>query len=250
MSAIDLRFGRWQDVLSDVTCDALIVDAPYSERTHSGHDASAGGHKGNGKDNSTRKTIAYAKWTAADVSKFCAFWSPRTRGWIVSITDHVLARAWESSLLSLGRYVFPPLPFIETGSRVRLSGDGPSSWACWMVVARPSTVEFSRWGTLDGAYIAPNERKPVMGGKHLGLMRAIVRDYSRPGDLICDPCAGGSTTLIAAAMEGRRAVGAEMDPHHYEISRRRIAKGWTQPMFVDDRAPAPIQEDLFGGAKK
>jgi hypothetical protein len=28
---IDLRQGRYQDTLADVTCDALIVDAPYSD---------------------------------------------------------------------------------------------------------------------------------------------------------------------------------------------------------------------------
>jgi 23S rRNA G2445 N2-methylase RlmL len=33
----DLRLGRWQDVLADVTeCDAVITDPPYGERTHSG----------------------------------------------------------------------------------------------------------------------------------------------------------------------------------------------------------------------
>ena len=37
-----LRLGRWQDALAGVECDALIVDAPYSARTHGGHDAVAG----------------------------------------------------------------------------------------------------------------------------------------------------------------------------------------------------------------
>lgn len=34
----DLRLGRYQDVLGDVECDLLCVDAPYSARTHAGHD--------------------------------------------------------------------------------------------------------------------------------------------------------------------------------------------------------------------
>lgn len=34
---IELRCGRWQDVLADVTqCDAVITDPPYSDKTHSG----------------------------------------------------------------------------------------------------------------------------------------------------------------------------------------------------------------------
>jgi len=72
-----------------------------------------------------------------------------------------------------------------------------------------------------------------MGGKPLRLMRAIVRDYTRPGDIVCDPCAGGGTTLLAALTEGRGAVGAEMDPAHYEIARKRLAAGYTPPLFFE-----------------
>ena len=67
--------------------------------------------------------------------------------------------------------------------------------------------------------------------KPLWLMRAIIRDYTRPGDLVCDPCAGGGTTLLAAAMEGRRAVGAEIDPKTYALAQKRIARGYTPTMF-------------------
>jgi DNA methylase len=250
----DLRLGRWQDVLADVTCDALIVDAPYSERTHESHSARTDVLTACARDakwaatGGQRQTISYDKWTPEHVMEFCGHWSERTSGWFVSITDHVLAPVWERVLQSLGRYVFAPLPLVETGSRVRLAGDGPSSWTCWVIVARPKTREFQRWGTLQGAYVDTNERKPVVGGKPLGIMRAIVRDYSRPGDLICDPCAGGGTTLLAALTEGRRAVGAEMDPKHYEIARKRLAKGFTPPLFVDRPEPAK-QEAMFDDGK-
>ena len=76
-----------------------------------------------------------------------------------------------------------------------------------------------------------------MGGKPLWLMRSLIRDYSRPGDLICDPCAGGGTTLLSAAMENRKAIGAEMDPKHYEIARKRIAKGYTPSLFTEAAKP-------------
>ena len=35
-SMIDFRLGKYQDVLCDVECDALICDPPYSDRTHKG----------------------------------------------------------------------------------------------------------------------------------------------------------------------------------------------------------------------
>jgi site-specific DNA-methyltransferase (adenine-specific) len=53
-------------------------------------------------------------------------------------------------------------------------------------------------------------------------MRQIVADYSAPGDLICDPFAGMATTLLAASAEGRRAVGAEMDPETHRLALARL----------------------------
>lgn len=259
-SQCDLRFGRWQDVLSDVECDCLMVDAPYSERTHAGHDAGAkyGNAKaGEPRDNvarqaaklpPARRKIDYEAWSIADVEAFVASWAPRTRGWFVTITDHVLASVWETCLRAQRRFVFPPIPLVEIGSRVRLSGDGPSCWTCWVVVARPSSQTFARWGTLPGAYIDTPERKPIVGGKHLGLMRALVRDYSRPGDLVCDPCCGAATTLIAAMTEGRRAIGAECLPAHYEIARKRMARGFTPTLFSEQAGRVQAsQPDLFDG---
>ena len=39
---IDLRHGKWEDALIDVErVDTLLVHAPYSARTHAGHDGAA-----------------------------------------------------------------------------------------------------------------------------------------------------------------------------------------------------------------
>lgn len=210
--------------------DALIADCPYSDRTHSGHDAAAATQN----DNAYRRTLNYSAWSARDVHDFVSHWAPRVRGWMVSITDHVLAPAWEDAFKEVGRYPFSPLACVVPGSRVRQLGDGPAQWSTFAVVARPRSTDFSRWGALDGAYVQPPgqpREQLVPGGKPLWLMRALVRDYTRPGDLVCDPCSGGATTLLAAVMEGRRAVGAEMDPTHYEIGRKRLERGYTVPMF-------------------
>jgi site-specific DNA-methyltransferase (adenine-specific) len=224
----DLRLGRWQDALDGVTCDALITDPPYSERTHKGHDSGrrndGGGvvmaHGGSQGAN----PITYSAWTDDDARSFVSSWAPRVRGWFVVLTDHRLAAVFESAMEAVGRYVFAPLPCVDIGSRVRLSGDGPSSWTCWAVVSRPSNREFQRWGTLPGAYVTSGAGdRAIMGGKRTDTMRAIVRDYSRPGDLICDPCAGAATTLLAARMEGRRAIGAEMDPATYAKAMARLS---------------------------
>ena len=218
----DLRLGRWQDALADVTCDALITDAPYSARTHKAY---RGGRE-SARDGRARRDLDYASLDESGVREIVESWAPRTRGWMVSITDDILAPMWSQAMEDAGRYVFAPLPAYIPGRSVRLSGDGPSCWAYWIVVSRPRTREFTRWGTLPGGYhVSPgNDRNcKRIGGKPLALMRYLVADYSRPGDVVCDPFAGGATTLIAAKLEGRIGIGAEVDPDTHAAAIRMIS---------------------------
>lgn len=120
------------------------------------------------------------------------------------------------------------------------------------MVSRPRERRFQSWGSLPGAYVPPlaaggtaNTDRIIKGGKPLWLMQQLVQHYSRPGDLICDPCAGGGTTLLAAAIEGRRAIGAEMDPVTYAKAQKRIARGYTPVMRFGDDRPKAVQQDLL-----
>lgn len=131
----------WRALLSGASCDTLIVDAPYSERVHAGHDAQVEHLESN------RRTLDYGHWTTRDVGDFVAAWSPRTRGWFVSITDHVLAVAWADALTHAGRYVFAPLPFVAPGSRVRLAGDGRNLLDFGEPWQEKSAVPVAGWST-------------------------------------------------------------------------------------------------------
>jgi len=255
-SAMELRCGQWQDVLADVECDALITDPPYSERTHAAYAYARREGRGLDLEKLNRRAIDYTHMTKAHVIDFVASWSPRVRGWMACMCDHQLIPAYQQAYEAVGRYSFAPLACIEPGSRVRISGDGPSQWSVFLMVSRPMTREMQRWGALKGAYVLPyqltrrgaSEGKAIMGGKPLALMQDIIRDYSRPGDLICDPCAGGATTLLAAAIEGRRAIGAEMDPVTYAKAQARIARGYTPVMRFGDEQPKAVQQSLLTAA--
>lgn len=257
-----------------VMVDALIVDAPYSERTHAGHDGGAAlGMSARGADyrsrverptggTGERRALDYAAWAPSDAAAFVGQWHALVRGWLGSLTDHVLAPAWATAMGAAYRYAFSPLACIESGSRCRLGGDGPSQWATWLVVSRPRTREFQSWGTLPGAYMGTAERKDVTGGKPLWLMRAIVGDYSAPGDLVCDPCAGAGTTLVAAVELGRRAIGCEPDnvtinekgeriESRFQIACRRLAKARPQlRMRLDVEAVRGEQSALALGGEE
>ena len=105
--------------------DAVICDPPYGARCHTGNDTKIAGRI---------TPIAYKPWSAEDVARFVDFWDPITRGWIVSMTSHDLIPAWEEAHRLAGRYVFHPIPYVHAGMSCRMRGDGPSSWAVWIML--------------------------------------------------------------------------------------------------------------------
>lgn len=228
-----VRLGRWQDVLADVEqCDAVICDPPYGARTHNADGARADGARADGVRADGLRP-GYDGFIAADCDEVVDAWAQRCKGWMVFLTSHDLIIAWQDAMERNGMCSFAPLPCVMRGMSVRLAGDGPSSWACYAVVGRPRTKAMQAWGTLPGAYTGAPSREAGGGrGKPAWLMRAIVSDYSRPGDLVVDPFAGWGSTLEAAIGLDRRALGAEMDPEAHAECTRRLRRGQQRDLFT------------------
>lgn len=222
----ELRLGRWQDVATEVVADVLIFDAPYSEGTHAS--------EAERNDGVSVEGLApiYRSLTPDQVHEFVHAWTPRCRGWMVSITDDVLAPTWRAAYREAGRYAFASVPCIIRGMSCRMRGDGPSSWAVYAMVSRPATKEFASWGALPGAYPGPRGTEAGGGrGKPDWLMQALVRDYSKPGDLIVDPFCGWGSTLLAARALGRRSIGIDVDAEVLAEARRRLERPEQRSLF-------------------
>ncbi|MEI2428792.1 DNA methyltransferase [Lysobacter yananisis] len=88
------------------------------------------------------------------------------------------------------------------------------------------------------------------GGRDCGWvaqMRPFVRHYAAPGARVFDPFCGFATTLLAAALEGRRGCGLEIDPARAQLARERLQRhGIDAPVAVGSLpdAPAPLPFDL------
>lgn len=227
-----LYLGDAREILPSITCDHIITDPPYSERTHKRHDDNTVGRR----DGADARSLGYGALSEERAIELAKAFDAATGGWIVWLTDAELAPPIRKQMDALGRTTFPPLPYFHAGRSVRLAGDGPSSWTDWIVVAR--TKALSKWGTLRGGYVAgPGwDDKERMGGKPTRLMELVVSDYSRPGEVVCDPFMGAGTTGVACHKTGRDFIGIEIDEPTFDLACRRIEQ-------------AQRQADLFiGGA--
>lgn len=222
--------GDYRSALAQVGyVGAVIADPPYGARTHKGHDngvrTARRAVSGSGGATNRRK-LSYAPWTPDDVRGFMEFWAPRCTGWMAAMSCHLLSQAWEDYAVTHGRVTFQPVPLVIRGMTVRLSGDGPSSWCVWINISRPRRSEFVGGWTRPGAYVGGRGSVEHIGGKPLWAMSRIVRDYTRPGDLVVDPCAGYGTTGVAALGldKGLSFLGAELDGATAGIAATRLAQ--------------------------
>ncbi len=221
---VEIRHGRWQDVLAGESVDSMITDSPYSARTHEGRRTGS---------EIKKSGIEYAPLEEKDCTEFVESWDGRVREWWVHFGDDETAYWWKRALAKAGKYTFPFVPFVKTDAAPRMTGDGPASATEYIVVARERhmpDVMFSR----PPYYMGPTSSTRGTGGakgfpgeKPLWLMQALVRDYSQRGGLVADPFSGRGTTAYACAVEGRGCIASEVNKITWNASQRRMKGGVT-----------------------
>jgi DNA modification methylase len=71
---------------------------------------------------------------------------------------------------------------------------------------------------IDGNLIRHPTEKPVI------LLRRLIESSSIIGETVLDPFAGVGSTLLAAQLEGRNAIGIELDERYCAVAAERLAQ--------------------------
>ena len=142
---------------------------------------------------------------------------------MVFIDWRMLATATDA--LQAGGFNFRGIVSWDKGAVARAPHKGYIRHQCEYVVwgTKGALGAAKHGGPWPGCYrhtVIPSE-KLHLTGKPIGLMRELVR-ITAPGSLILDPFAGSGSTLMAARLEGRRAIGIEMSGEYCQISAKRL----------------------------
>jgi DNA modification methylase len=125
---------------------------------------------------------------------------------------------WDKGIIGMGDLSLPwgpqhePITFGSYVPSKKNREDGYGRLAARMRAGSVLTVQRAH---SRGAKRHPTE-KPV------ALLRRLIESSSSLGELVYDPFAGSGSTLVAAVLEGRRAVGVELDEKHVETAVRRL----------------------------
>lgn len=224
-----LYLGDCMEVLPDISADHVISDPPYAARTHA-------------MARTTKKETARSKYRQGG-SRFIDFASLNddefvaaarlclntAKRWVVMTCDHrhaALTFDWPEHI-RLGAWVkIAPMPC--------LSGDRPGSGHESVLILHG--VGPKRWNRGGGPAIwrmpPMKTNTEVATQKPLSLAEAFVSDFTDSADVIADPFMGSGTTGIATINLGRRFIGIERNPRHFDVACRRIEDAQRQGRLI------------------
>lgn len=82
--------------------------------------------------------------------------------------------------------------------------------------------------------------------KPLAMVRHFIELHSQAGQTVLDPFMGSGTTGVAALEVGRKFIGIELDPKHFETAVTRITEAHNRPPLFVSPPPKPHQQTIFG----
>jgi len=108
--------------------------------------------------------------------------------------------------------------------------------AVWFSKGRQYTFNFGDQADMGQVYEGPIGKKKTAHPteKYRWMIEPLIKNHSKPGDVVLDAFAGSATTLLVAQQYGRHSIGFEKNPAFYEMAKARITLecGFPKPGMV------------------
>jgi site-specific DNA-methyltransferase (adenine-specific) len=218
--------------LPDKSVDHVICDPPYEAEAHTKarRTTSSKWRSTNEHGKAVAEyEIDFKPISEAERNGAASHATRISHGWVMAFCQVEGVSNWRAALTSAGASWRRVIAWVRPDGTPQLTGDRPAQ-AFECVVSAWAGEGRSRWngGGKRGIYtVCVNDfgrlERPHPTTKPVELMEALITDFTDPGDLICDPFAGGGTTGVAAIRLGRRFIGWERDPKYHAIATKRLA---------------------------
>lgn len=220
-------------LLADRSVDVCLTDPPYARdvyrRLGMPHTKPGSGTPARMRVAKIERLAAGAIGVIDDILEGVAMEIGRlVQRWALVFSDVETCHRWRAALEDAGLRYVRTGAWVRTDSMPQFSGDRPA------VGFEPCTIAHApgpmRWNGGGRPAVwqygtVKRNRPPHECPKPLALMRELVTLFSDPGETILDPFSGSGTTLVAAALEGRKAIGVEVRESDCETIARRLERG-------------------------
>jgi hypothetical protein len=215
-AGVTIYHGDCREVLPHVDADVLLTDPPYGIAYRSSHEAASPGIVGD--DDASLRDEVLAAWGDRPALVFGTWRRSAPAGAHTCLV-------WDKGLhVGMGNLSIPWKPNWEA---IYVSGSGFIGRRDPAVLSIPAPPSWtSRAGNVRGRTRLHAHQKPVT------LISALLSKCP-PAWRVLDPFMGSGSTLVAAKVRGRQAVGIEIEERYCEVAARRLAQG---VMFTDPEA--------------
>jgi site-specific DNA-methyltransferase (adenine-specific) len=227
--------------LPDQSVDHVICDPPYEAEAHT-----LGRRRGKAGGGAEEAPLDFGPISNEVRLAAAGEMARLARRWVVLFCQVEAVGGWATALATAGLNYRRSGVWVKPGAAPQFTGDRPGMGYEAIVCAH--AIGRSTWngGGRHGIWVEPPCGEGLhMTQKPLGLMEALVRDFTDPGELICDPFAGSGTTGVACKRLGRRFVGWERDPKYHAIAVKRIEAAREQYRLPLPSEPEPKQIALL-----
>lgn len=235
-----LFHGRCEDVLPTLErVDHVITDPPYSEHVHSSARSSrmdSANERGGRYGADTRRNVDLGfTHLSPELRLICAGQFARLAArWVLVFSDTESSHLWRDDLTAEGLDYVRTGAWVKLGSTPQFSGDRPATGHESITICHPKGRKRWNGGGKHAVWTVPIVLDRSRKGERLHstqkpepLMRALVDQFTDPGDTILDAFGGSGTTAIAAAYLGRKCILIEQDERHCETIAKRLEQADT-----------------------
>lgn len=139
------------------------------------------------------------------------------------------SNAWEGAGFRVGGHIIFTKSYTSSAKHV-----GYQHESAWVLVKGNPKPPVKPLADVQEWHYTGNWNHPTE--KSVEIISPLIRSFSKHGDIVLDPFLGSGTTAVSAALNGRSAIGIELEERYCRHAENRLA-GVNRYLAAKDNNP-------------